>query len=65
MPSKALPRTTWTSLLGGPNKAGEPDTAVQDGDALFFWLASPNVFSGSTETVSCTTIHFIGSADHM
>lgn len=52
-------------MLGGPNKAGEPDTAVQDGDALFFWLASPNVFSGYTETVSCTTIHFMGSAGHM
>lgn len=51
--------------LGGPNKAGAPDTAVQDGDALFFRLASPDVFSAYTKTVSCTTIHFKESAGHM
>lgn len=65
MLSKALPRTTWTRPLGGPNKVGAPDKAMQDGDTLFFWLASPNVFSAYTETVSCTTIRFKGSAGHM
>lgn len=65
MPSKTLPRTTWTRPLGGPNEAGAPDTAVQDGDTLLFWLVSPNVFSAYTETVSCTAIRFKGSAGHM